>query len=286
MHFRTTGIAAALALTALTATACSSSEPASLFASGKVLVGVKSDQPGTGYFPDGYNPSGFDITLARHILKTVGAEPDFSAVPSEDRLTVLTGKKKDLIIATFSITPDRMKQLDFAGPYANTRQGIMVRKNDHRITKPSDVIGKRVCAWPGTTSYNTLNGPEGAGMKVYQSQTAQGCITDLLNKTADAVSTDQMILYGFTQEHRDLKVIPNITYGPFNQYGIAMDKGHHADCVKIRDALKDYVSGSSWSQDFSTTLPSIPHADPDWEGHYKPRTANIDALSCRAKPAF
>ncbi|MGW5115325.1 transporter substrate-binding domain-containing protein [Streptomyces noursei] len=288
MTARATSLAALLTLAGLaaTATACGTAEPPSLLASGKVLVGVKSDQPGTGYTLDGYNPSGFDITLARHVLASLHVEPDFGAVPSEDRMTVLTEKKKDLIVATFSITPDRMAKLDFAGPYANTFQGVLVRKADHRIAKPSDVIGKRVCTWPGTTSYNSFNGPEGQGIRVYQSQTAQGCIADLRRNDADAVSTDQMILYGFAKKYPDLKVVPNITYGPVNQYGIAMAKGHRADCLKIRDALKEYVTSSDWSQDFANSLPAIPAADPDWEGNYKPRPTNIDALSCRDKPSF
>ncbi|MCK7627761.1 transporter substrate-binding domain-containing protein [Streptomyces sp. RS10V-4] len=288
MTARRTGTAALLTLTALaaTATACGSADSAntSLFASGRVSVGVKSDQPGTSKL-DHYQPLGFDITLANRLLKKLGAEPDFGAVPSEDRSTVLTGKKKDLVIATFSITTERMADLDFVGPYATTNQGVMVRKNDPRITKPADLNGKYVCAWPGTTSADTLK-KMSSSIKVYEAPDASSCIEDLeKRKTADAVSTDQMILYGFTQEHPDLRVVPHVTLGPLNRYGIAMDKGHRDDCRALLDALRDYLTGSDWSQDFAAALPAIPRADPLWESHYKPRVDTLDAYSCRDKPA-
>ncbi len=279
-----TASAGVLAFIALVATACGSSEAPSLFAGGKVSVGAKNDQPGTGVVHT-YKFSGFDITVAQQILKAVGAEPDFGIVPSEDRSAVLTEKKKDLVVATFSITVDRMKTLDFAGPYASTYQGIMVRKNDKRIRKPEDLFGKRVCTWPGTTSATTLEGPQYARVAVYERPDASSCLTDLkVKKVADAVSTDQMILYGFTQENPDLKVVPDITYGAVNHYGIAMAKGHREDCLRLRDALRDYVNSNNWSHDFSTSLWAVTKADPTWETDYKPRAETIDALSCRDRP--
>ncbi|MCZ1008044.1 transporter substrate-binding domain-containing protein [Streptomyces lydicus] len=283
-HSRTVPLAALLTLAALTATACGASEPPSLFAHGRTSVGTKNDQPGTGVVHV-YKFSGFDITVTRQVLKAVGAEPDFGIVPSEDRSTVLTEKKKDLVAATFSITADRMKKLDFAGPYASTFQGIMVRKNDNRIRKPEDLVGKRVCAWPGTTSFTTLDSPAYQRIQLYQAPDASSCIRDLKEtKFADAVSTDQMILYGFTQENPDLKVVPGLTYGSANRYGIAMAKGHRQDCLKLRDALRDYVTDNTWNQDFSTSLWSIPKADPRWETNYKPSVATIDSLSCHDEP--
>ncbi|KUL47325.1 hypothetical protein ADL22_10325 [Streptomyces sp. NRRL F-4489] len=285
---RRTGTTALLTLTALaaTATACGSSgsEENSLFASGRVSVGVKSDQPGTSKL-DHYSPVGFDITLANRLLKKLGAEPDFGAVPSEDRSTVLKNKKKDLVIATFSITDERAAELDFVGPYATTSQGVMVRKDDHRIRKDEDLNGKTVCTWPGTTSAETLR-TMASRVTVYEARDASSCIADLeKKKSADAVSTDQMILYGFTQEHPGLRVVPEVTIGRKNNYGIAMDKGHRDDCRKLLDALRDYLTGSDWAQDFAFTLHAIPGADPLWESNYKPRVDTLDAYSCRDKLA-
>ncbi|WP_051877524.1 transporter substrate-binding domain-containing protein [Streptomyces natalensis] len=275
---------ALLALLALSATACGADQPPSLFADGTVQVGTKNDQPGTAVVRN-YKFSGFDTAVARQVLKAVDAKPDFGIVPSEDRRAVLTDKTKDLVVATYSITVDRMKDLDFVGPYATTYEGLMVRKRDNRIKKPDDVNGKRVCTWPGTTAANTLESPRYNRIQVYEAPDASTCINDLkVKKTADAVSIDQMILYGFTQENPDLKVVPDITYGSANQYGIAMAKGHRQDCLKLRDALRNYLGDNAWSQDFATSLPSIPKADATWETDFKPRLETVDSLSCRDRP--
>lgn len=277
-------LAALPAVTALVAAACGSGAPPSLFADGKVSVGVKNDQPGTGIVHN-YKFSGFDVTLAHQILKDVGAEPDFGIVPSEDRVTVLTGERKELVIATFSITADRMRKLDFAGPYATTSQGILVRQKDNRINRPADLSRKHVCTWPGTTSATALQAPAHDRIDVYQQPDASTCIKDLKDEVADAVSTDQMILYGFTKENPDLKVVPRVTFGPPNDYGIALNKGHRADCLRLRDALRTYVTSNDWSHDMATSLPSLTAADPRWETTFRPRVEAIDKLSCRDSPA-
>ncbi|MFG2227488.1 transporter substrate-binding domain-containing protein [Streptomyces sp. NPDC048644] len=278
--------AALLALTALLAGACADPEPPSLFADGRVSVGVKNDQPGTGK-ETSYKFAGFDITVARQVLAGVHAEPDFSSVPSQDRSTVLTHHQKDLVIATYSITDKRMKAVDFVGPYATTSQGIMIRENEAAtIRSRKDLKGKRVCTWEGTTSVKELDKPAYDDIEDYPQHDASLCIKDLQDGTADAVSTDQMILYGFTQEKdAHLKVVPGILFGSANEYGIAMDKGHRADCLRLRDALRDYLTSTAWEQDFAISLPSIKDEEPHWQTDFKPTTESIDRLSCRDHPA-
>ncbi|MCB5908227.1 transporter substrate-binding domain-containing protein [Streptomyces pinistramenti] len=278
--------AALLALTALLAGACADPEPPSLFADGRVAVGVKNDQPGTGQ-ETSYKFAGFDITVARQVLAGVHAEPDFSSVPSQDRSTVLTHHQKDLVIATYSITDERMKAVDFVGPYATTSQGVMIREDEAgTIRSRQDLKHKRVCTWEGTTSGKELDKPAYDDIEDYPQQDASLCIKDLEEGRADAVSTDQMILYGFTQEKDShLKVVPGILFGSSNEYGIAMAKGHRADCRRLRDALRAYITSTAWEQDFANSLPAIKEQEPHWQTDFKPSTESIDRLSCRDHPA-
>lgn len=99
---------------------------------GSITIGVKSDQPGTGWQTDGYKYSGFDIKVADALTKDLHLGKTFSNVPSEDRVAALTqsdANHVDLVIATFSITRERTKRIWFAGPYAETQQGFLVRRN-------------------------------------------------------------------------------------------------------------------------------------------------------------
>ncbi|MGW1836479.1 transporter substrate-binding domain-containing protein [Streptomyces sp. BBFR2] len=282
---RALGGAALLILTALTASACADDPAPSLLTQRSVSVGVKNDQPGTGE-ESSYKFAGFDITVARHLLEGVGAKADFSSVPSENRGQVITDGDKDLVAATYSITPSRMKNVDFIGPYATTSQGVMIRNKDaRRIRKLEDLKGRAVCTWKGTTSFQELNKPAYGQISVYQVADASRCIADLREGRATAVSTDQMILYGFTQKYPGLQVVPGIVVGSPNDYGIAIAKKYRADCRKLSDKLRDYLNGTDWERDFDLSLPSITKSTQNWQTAFKPSADSVGQLSCRDAPA-
>ncbi|MFF3452505.1 transporter substrate-binding domain-containing protein [Streptomyces sp. NPDC002667] len=255
-----------------------------------VRIGVKGDQPGTGFQRDVYaTRSGFDIRIARVAADALHKPPDFTSVPSDDRQTDLDGHHPiDLVVATYSINNDRLTGAngrpahDFAGPYAVTYQGFLVSKKGPRVSRLSDLKGKRVCTWTGTTSTPTID-RRTTGLIPVQDSDASKCIADLRSGAVDAVSSDQLLLYGFTQAHKDLEVVPGLTIGNAQYYGVGLPKRHRGACAEIKKALKAYVDSEDWSRDFKNELPAIPAADPNWESDYKPRDTQIDTYSCHDK---
>lgn len=252
-----------------------------------VIIGVKSDQPGTGWAPDGYTHSGFDIQVADVLTQDLHIHRNFSDIPSEDRVTSLTrsdANHVDLVIATFSITPERMKKIWFAGPYAETQQGFLVRKDGPEVKSLDDLRGKIVCSWNGTVSVQALQ-DRAPGLVVHEARTAGQCADALRNHRADAFSTDQLILYGFAARYRELEVVPDVVIGSTNYYGVGMamkDENDHSnlrDCRRVRDALKRYVGTSAWELDLKTELPLV-EKNPDWKTRYQPSLGDIDRLSC------
>ena len=272
-----------------------------MFDDSTVDVATKGDQPGTSYSPHAGEFSGFDVTVTKELLDRVGdVSPYFSEVQSANRAKVLQDKDVDLVAGTFSITANRMEpgredgNLDFVGPYASTQQGILVRKKDYDEGKYDELsdfngTGEQVCVWEGTTSATELQKKAYAEISLHWEKDARYCVEALRNKTVAAVSTDQLILYGFMEDSKDrrghptLAVVSGIKFGAPNDYGIAMLKGHREDCGHLRDKLKEYVEdGNTWDDQFEDNLPSVPKAERD---EAKPSTAEIDALSCRDKPA-
>jgi glutamate transport system substrate-binding protein len=252
-----------------------------------IKIGVKSDQPGTGWAPDGYHFSGFDIDVVHRLAKDLHFQATLVPVASQDRKTALThedGSQVDLVIATFSITPSRVKDLYFAGPYAKTYQGFMVRKNGPEIRTRVDLRRRRVCTWNGTNSTDTLSVylPEAipdAGA------TAAECVARLRKGEVAAVSTDQMILYGFAHRYPDLMVVPGLRIGTPNYYGVAMAKtDRHGDsnrkyCEMVRDALKAFIDDSAWQGDMESKLPLFTK-DKQWMTLNQPSRNDINRLSC------
>ncbi|WP_406730288.1 transporter substrate-binding domain-containing protein [Streptomyces sp. NBC_01794] len=283
------GFAAALAVVitaALTACGSPSDEPRFLGAE-RVTVATHNDLPGISY-SENYDRSGVDYLLFKRVKEELGVR--FSEpvdVSSGDRIAQLEGGTADMVIASFSITPERMRKIDFVGPYFKTRQGFLVGSDGWDITKIEDLRGKRVCTWDGTTSQEALGNLKGMGVVVQVLDDASDCIDALVDGQVAAVSTDQAILYGFAHQHaaESLRVLPGLTIGAPQLYGIGLPKGHREDCRKLAGWLKEFVGTSEWTGDIATSLPELPLADPGWVSTHKPSDASIDARSCRDKPS-
>ncbi|BCL27759.1 transporter substrate-binding domain-containing protein [Streptomyces aurantiacus] len=252
----------------------------------RISVGMHNDLPGISY-EENYRRSGLDQLVFEQIregLHIKSASP--SNVSSEGRIPALEKGEVDMVIAAFSITPDRMKEIDFVGPYATTRQGFLVGPKS-TVRELKDFKGGAVCSWEGTTSVATLEEFRREGIEIKTLVDASDCIDALKSGEVQAVSTDQLILYGFARHHAKdgLRVVPGVTIGAPQHYGIGLPKGHRADCLRLREFVKRYVESSDWIRDMETSLPDVPAAEPGWISDYKPSDESIDARSCRDEPS-
>lgn len=248
-----------------------------------IVVGVKDDQPGTG-FVQHYKSTGFDIALVREMASDNGFKVSFSYIPSETRETALTHLDEnhvDLVVSTFSITQDRITndKIWFVGPYAETQQGFMVRKGSPSVRSPQELKGKLICTWSGTTSEDELRR---WGADVDVERDASACVTKLQDGIVDSVSTDQLVLYGFAQQHNDLTVLPNVTIGSPQYYGIAMaqtidGKSTLQDCKRLEGWLENVYLNRDWDNDFRSNLWIIQQQN---YGNYKPNPSDIASQSC------
>jgi glutamate transport system substrate-binding protein len=165
--------------------------------SGQIVIGVKADQPGLGYFNAGTNSySGFDILMARMVAAGLGFGPSqiqFSTVASQDRETELENGTVDLIIASYSYTAKRAALVDFAGPYFSTPEALLVARNNHSITGIDSVTAStRLCEVTNSTTVNgiTLQNP-------VTRDTYGECVDALESGGADVVYSDYALLLGY-----------------------------------------------------------------------------------------
>lgn len=282
---RLLGSVVALAVLASFAGCSSAQEPEREFLGvRRVTVAMHNDLPGLSYSAN-YDRSGLDFLVFRHIEEEI--DVDFSEpvdVSSGDRVTQLIERKADMTIASFSITAERMDEIDFVGPYLKTRQGFLVGPDSADVKRLADLRGSQICTWQGTTSVEALQGiKETVGAEPVTLTDASDCIEQLIAGQVKAVSTDQAILYGFARQYEKegLRVVPDVTIGAPQHYGIGLPKGHTADCRRLASWLKKHVGTSSWIRDVETSLPTLIKDDPAWISSYKPSAAEIEARSCR-----
>lgn len=221
---------------------------------GKVVIGVKEDQPGLGYKSAATGErTGFDLEIARWIAAELGfAEDDidFKPIPSANRESSIVNGDIDYYVGTYSITDKRKEQIDFAGPYFITGQGILVAANDDSIKGEDDLAGKTVCSATGSTPIQNIkqNFPD---TKTTEFDTYSQCVEALKDGQVDAVTTDQAILLGYaSQDAENLKVVGE----PFTveKYGIGLPKGDDALRAFINELFEE--KGDTWQSIYDATL--------------------------------
>jgi glutamate transport system substrate-binding protein len=236
--------------------------------SGQIVIGVKADQPGLGYFNAGTNSySGFDILIARMVAAGLGFGPSqiqFSTVASQDRETELENGTVDLIIASYSYSAKRAALVDFAGPYFSTPEALLVARNNHSITGIDSVTAStRLCEVTNSTTVNgiTLQNP-------VTRDTYGECVDALESGGADVVYSDYALLLGYAvQEPGTLKLIN--TNASTQYYGIGLPLGDSDLLSAINALLNKAIANGTWRAIFNSTLaPEGLKADPPKVGNW------------------
>jgi glutamate transport system substrate-binding protein len=231
------------------------SKMAELADAGKITVGVKFDQPGLG-FKDASSdiPTGFDIEMAKLLIADLGIDPESDDVTweetiSDNREPYLQEGRVDLVLATYSITPERQAIVGQTGPYLVTGQRIMV-KEDSDVQSKEDLQGEEVCSAEGSTSIENV---EKEGMVPASAPDYTQCIEDVLNGTVEAMSTDGAILYGYAAENPgELKVV-----GPeFSEerIGVGYPKEDTEMCEWINGVIQESYDDGTWAKAYEATL--------------------------------
>ncbi|MEV4093146.1 transporter substrate-binding domain-containing protein [Streptosporangium saharense] len=187
-------------------------EKAGLFGKEILRIGVKDDTPGialqektgTRVF------RGFDIDIAYMIAADLGYSKDrvaFMAIETEDRARMQARDKDgrfvrvDLVVATFSVTPERQKDpsVGFSTPYLYTEQSVVTRSDyQGKVTSLGQLRGRKVCTLGTSTSEVELERATSAF--VTAKNRISECVEGLKNREYDAVTTDAAILAGFVKE--------------------------------------------------------------------------------------
>ncbi|GAB2623690.1 glutamate-binding protein [Paractinoplanes abujensis] len=233
-------------------------------AGGKLVIGVKADQPGLG-LQSGSTYTGFDVEIGKIIAKGLGVPEsgiEWKTTVSANREPYIQQGQVDIVVATYTINDERKKVVNFAGPYFIAGQDLLVPTNS-TITGPESLAGKRVCSVSGSTPAKRIQ-TEYKDAKLQQFDTYSKCVTALAGGQVDAVTTDDIILAGYAAQDQyagKFKVVGK----PFSEepYGIGLKKDDSAGCNKINDILKAAATDGSYKKAWDDTLGKSGTAAPE-----------------------
>ena len=221
-------------------------------ASGKVTIGVFSDKSPFGYVDENGEYQGYDVYFGNRIAQDLGVEPEYVSTEAASRIEYLQTGKVDIILANFTMTPERAEEVDFALPYMNVALGV-VSHNDRVITDLSQVgADDQVIVISGTTAetYLTKNNPE---IKLQKFDTYAAAKSAFENGTGVAWANDNTEVIAFAAENEGYTVGID-SLGSADTIAPAVTKGNESLLNWLNEEIVKLGEEKFFHADYEATL--------------------------------
>ncbi|WP_346899415.1 amino acid ABC transporter substrate-binding protein [Clostridium sp. UBA7503] len=186
---------------------------------------------------------GFDIDLAKEVLKRIGKQVTFQPIDWSMKESELNSRKIDLIWNGYSITKERKEKVNFTNPYLENRQVIITLANS-KINGKVDLKGMNVGAQNQSSAVDAINKEEELlktfkDGKVYTFETNNEALMDLESRRIDAVVADEILARYYINKKGEGKYkILNDDFGD-ESYGVGIRKGDEELLEKLNQAFDD-----------------------------------------------
>ncbi len=236
---------------------------------GKLIVGVKYDSPSFGVLNQQTgNVEGFDAAIGREIAAYIFGDPnkiEFKEAVTQNRIPFLKDSTVDVILSTFTITEERLKDVDFSIVYYVQGNRLLVRK-DSPIQSIADLDGKKVAVNKGASQIDMFRKQNAELVLV---NNASEALEKLLNREVEAMQGGDIALYGWLLEYPQLKAVgPRLTP---EYLGAGVAKGHPESLEVVNTVIKNLKTSGKWKAVWKAeigdkfgiaTIPDPP--DDDW----------------------
>ena len=180
---------------------------------GKLIVGVRDDTKPFGYRDKDGNLIGFDIELSKMIAA---------------HLLIL--------IATMTITQQRLRVVDFSESYFVAGQAVMVpAKSPH--TTFNELADKRLIVVFGTTGEKSLRGIYPSA-KIFAYKTYPEAFAALKRGEADAIVADDTVLLGYAMDDKSVRLLSK-RYSR-EPYAVAFRQGAESKSLQLQ--VNEYIN--------------------------------------------
>lgn len=204
--------------------------------------------------------TGFDAGLSQMLAHYITGKTDVKALTKltitsvDTRETMLQNNTVDAVFATYSITPERAQKVDFAGPYYQSGDSIMVKKGNTSITSVKDLNGKTVATESNSTAALAVHQLAPKAHVLLFKDDAQ-CVAAVQQGRADAYVLDQGILLGDALSNPAVQVVGG---DPFtvDPYGIGLNKQSGAKPF-VNAFLKKIFASGDWAKLYKATIGTV-----------------------------
>ena len=221
---------------------------------GTIKIGVFSDKNPFGYVDSNGEVQGYDVYFAKRIGKDLlGTEDgvEFVYVEAASRVEYLQSGKVDVILANFTVTDERSKQVDFALPYMKVALGI-VSPDNAPITDVNQLKDKKLIVVKGTTAetYFSEQYPDITLVKYDEYQEASDA---LLDGRGDAFATDNTEALAWSAKNEGFSTTIE-SIGNIDTIAPAVQKGNTELLEWLNDEIKTLGEEQFFHKNFEETL--------------------------------
>ncbi|QJP09204.1 ABC transporter substrate-binding protein [Pseudomonas multiresinivorans] len=180
---------------------------------------------------------GLDVDYAKALADKLGVKLQVLPTNPANRIPLLTANKVDLVLANFTITPERAEQVDFSIPYFSSGQQFIVRKGS--LSSPDQLNKWRVGVDKGTVNEGVLR-EKFPGAKVIAYDDTPFAFTALRNGQVQAITQDGPKLIGLLANvpDKDKYEVPPFTISN-DLIGVGIPKGEKALAEFVNQSLTE-----------------------------------------------
>ncbi|CDR74380.1 transporter substrate-binding domain-containing protein [Lactobacillus delbrueckii] len=217
---------------------------------GYIRVAVFGDLPPYGWVNEQGKRVGYDVYLARRIAKDLNVKIRFIQVNANNRVDTLNSNKADIVLANFTVTPERKDVVDFAKPYMKVSVGVISPKNAP-INSAQELKGKKLIVTKGTTAENYFAKQSGVNLLKFDSKTQQ--FNALKNGRGAALADDNSYLYAWVKKNPKY-VVGIKSIGPRQYVAPAVKKGNRSLLKWTNHEITKLTKEGFFVQDYQKEL--------------------------------
>lgn len=195
---------------------------------------------------------GFDIDITKALCAAMEADCEIINQSFDGLIPALNSKKIDAIIASMSITEERLRAIDFAGPYYTTPALFVAAEGSGIELTPDGMKRKMVGVQRGTTMANYVQEkfPD-ARAQFYD--TLDAATLDLSSGRVDAVFADSVVLEEFlaSDQGKGFVAVGEPVYDKAllgAGAGIGLRKGDEALKTRFDEALAKVIASGEYEE--------------------------------------
>ncbi len=215
--------------------------------SGELRIGMSGVFPPFS-FVDGQNQVvGFDVDIGAEIAKRLDVKSVVVTTAFDGIIAGLRAGKFDVVVGSMSITPEREKAVDFAGPYYRGGRGIFVTEASPVKSMDELKQGKTIAVTLGETSDKWAREQGGWTVRTYKG--IPELLLELRSGRVDAIASDDIpILIAIKESGEKVRQLDTPELQGTDNVGIALRKGNPELKDAINKALDDMKADGTYEK--------------------------------------